>query len=66
MQQLSQFSALLTPPFPVVAPDIGALHNMIPGFAYVLYFHLMEMPTGVIPFGLVNSDEANYKQVEKD
>ena len=33
---------------------------MLPAFAYTLYWNALDMPSGVIPQGLVNSDETSY------
>ena len=58
---------LLCPAFPIVAPLNGSyLPQLLPAFAYTLYWNVLDMPSGVVPYGLVNSDEASYRDAIHD
>ena len=37
------------------------LHDLLPAYAYTLYWSVLDFPCGVITQGLVNSDETNYQ-----
>lgn len=67
LQRLYKCDIFLCPVFPLVAPLTNDYyHHLIPAFAYTVYWNVLEMPAGVVPHGLVNSDEAIYKDSIND
>lgn len=67
LHQLYNCDLFLSPVFPLVAPlNDYYLHQILPAFAFTVYWNILDMPAGTVPQGLVNSDETNYRDTIND
>ncbi|CDW87403.1 UNKNOWN [Stylonychia lemnae] len=67
LKQRYNADLILCPVYPTVAPHIDDFgFDYIRGYAYSTYWNALDMPSGVITQTLVNNDETDYKDHQRN